>query len=81
MQATVEIESEPCCDECGDIIHNHFDCPACGQQFASTSIYKAWWEEDKPVIFSCEDCGMEFTTLDDSDYPDVVVEWQREWPL
>ena len=35
----VDYYSETCCDSCGDVIHNHFDCPNCEDVKASTSLY------------------------------------------
>lgn len=57
----VNLYQELCCDECNDVIHNHFDCPACGKFFASTSAYGQIDDDDKEI--SCEDCGAEFKII------------------
>ena len=60
---TVELQSETCCDECMDIIHNHFDCPICKDDYAGTTIYGVLEDYDDKE-FSCEECDSEFTIID-----------------
>lgn len=57
----VKYYSELCCDLCNDIIHNHFDCPACNKKYASTSAYHQIEESDTEIY--CEDCGKYFNIL------------------
>lgn len=53
--------SELCCEYCGDIIHNHFDCPICNFKNAGTSIYCATYELSKDdKEFECEECRAKF---------------------
>ena len=61
MKYKVELEVEMCCDECGEVVHNHFDCPICKTNSAPTSIYHEVDISDKEI--SCESCGTEFTIL------------------
>ena len=58
----VELLPEICCDECFDVIHNHFDCPSCGKKYAGTTIYGSI--EDQDENFFCEECGTEFAIID-----------------
>jgi len=59
---SVTLQSEICCDECLNVIHNHFDCPSCGNKYAGTTIYGSL--EDHDDNFFCEECGAEFTIVD-----------------
>jgi transposase-like protein len=49
---------EECCEECNEISHTHFDCPACGTIDASTSVYGGGI--DAVDDFDCEHCGTNF---------------------
>jgi len=62
-QYKTELYSETCCDECMDIIHNHFDCPICNDDYAGTSIYGTIEDYDDKE-FSCEECDSEFTIIE-----------------
>ena len=70
----VEFYSEVCCDFCNEIIHNHFTCPVCKDDWAGTGIYMDLYD-DKITEFTCEECGSSFTTIDGSAlaYPSSVV--------
>jgi hypothetical protein len=59
----LSIYPEICCEECGEIEHNHFDCPACGLKYAPTDQFCALYEEPPPVIVSCEKCGARFQLM------------------
>lgn len=56
----IRIYPEICCEECGDVIHNHFDCPACGMAYAPSDRYCPLYKEAPPVRMSCEKCGAMF---------------------
>ena len=56
----VEYYSEICCDICNDIIHNHFDCPICHKEGASTSAY---CQIEIGEEIDCEECGAKFTVI------------------
>jgi transcription elongation factor Elf1 len=60
METVIDFYSDVCCEWCGEVIHNHFDCPVCKRKYASTSIYGASWDEN---IFHCEECGSEFKRI------------------
>jgi hypothetical protein len=62
---TLKLYPEICCDFCNDIIHNHFECPACGNTYAGTDIYGDVYDAGTNE-FSCEECGAEFETVDGS---------------
>ena len=71
-----EFYGETCCDYCGETIHNHFDCPVCGEECAGTSIYASIteWIQEGNSEFSCEECGAKFRikTLDADFYREPV---------
>ncbi len=71
MRSTADdlgIYGEICCDECNDIIHCHFDCPACGDEDAGTSMYGDYYEYHKDgEAFECEECGAKFTPVETGD--------------
>lgn len=51
---------EICCEECNEVIHNHFDCPVCKTNDAKTSVYgqiHAGYE------ISCQSCCATFTVV------------------
>lgn len=54
----VEHYPEPCCEECGEIIHNHMTCPVCGDEYASTSVYMSFsdWFTGSEKELVCEEC-------------------------
>lgn len=56
-----EIYREICCEECNEIIHNHFKCPVCGNGYAGTSIlHRIGLGEDE---IECESCSSIFEIL------------------
>ena len=68
----IKFYSEICCEECNSIIHNHFDCPACKEEYAGTSMYIEPYDETE---FYCENCRTEFFRENrDTD------EWQLKKP-
>lgn len=58
---TIDFKPEICCDICWEVIHNHFHCPACGDNDAGSSIYHEvdfeGWNENS---FECEECDTVF---------------------
>lgn len=71
VEDIVEIELNPefCCESCGEVIHNHFNCAICKNDYAPSnwssciSLYN--YEID---VFKCEDCGTEYKFIDKPDY-------------
>ena len=59
----ISIFIERCCDECNEIMHNHLDCPVCGQKYADSENYGDI-SEDMPRRLYCE-CGAVFETTED----------------
>lgn len=55
-----EFYAEICCDYCNDVIHNHFDCPACKEEYAGTSAYH---EIEAGEEIECESCKAKFKLL------------------
>ena len=58
----IEIYAEMCCDECGDIAHNHIDCPICCQEWVETDAYGQI--DYMSPEFQCE-CGASFKVISD----------------
>lgn len=56
---TADYYSELCCELCMEVIHNHFDCPACEKNRAPTDAYHPIDLSYKDVI-GCESCGTKF---------------------
>jgi hypothetical protein len=55
----LNVQSEVCCEECGEVVHNHFDCPVCKKNYVATDAYHDLYF-DKPVEFGCRECGTRF---------------------
>jgi transcription elongation factor Elf1 len=70
----IRIYPELCCDECVEVIHNHFDCPACGEKYSPSDQYCDLYQEPAPIIISCEKCNAKFR-LHHGDIWDGV--WER----
>ena len=69
----IEIYPEMCCEICGEIIHNHIDCPVCGKKYAETDNYYGLYESpEDPLV--CE-CGAKFKLVSGSHYYDG--EWAQ----
>lgn len=62
--------AEMCCDECNDVVHNHFDCPVCISENAGTDVYDDIYEYDE---FCCQECKAEFVR--------VVSDTEELWKL
>ncbi len=60
---------EICCDECCEVVHNHFDCPACGKLFAETDMWDALHELLKEAGdgFKCGNCNARFVLVSKGD--------------
>ena len=72
---------EACCDDCGDIIHTHFDCPACKKEYASTSIYGEIHDEVDLYLefieFECQNCHALFKATNFNDIDSNEWEWKQ----
>lgn len=77
----LEFYPETCCDECGRVVHNHFDCPVCGAKNAGTGVYDdyvsivALEEGLETFHFECEVCNTSFRVVS---APDDFDEWEWE---
>jgi len=62
----LELECEICCDICNEVVHVHFECPACGDKNAGTSCYGAPWDmlDQAGDHLSCKECGADFELVD-----------------
>lgn len=52
----VEIYGEECCEGCGQIIHNHIDCPVCKTEYSATDAYCDLndWDDKLIKCIKCE---------------------------
>lgn len=69
------IYTEICCDFCNEIIHTHFECPICKNDYAGTTMYGDPWDEDS---FTCEECGSQFVLADGLKIKDVSGSFEIE---
>lgn len=75
MQYQTEIYPEIHCDQCNEIVHNHFDCPICLSKYAATSIYGPFGDQfPKEPHFSCEECGAKFKVISFDPPYDLSIE-------
>lgn len=67
------------CDECNEVVHNHFGkCPACGVEHAGTSEYADLCEMVVGDIIGCELCKASWKLIDKSPRWDPDEwEWER----
>jgi len=72
----LKIYAEICCEYCNDIIHNHFDCPSCGNHYTPSDQYIGLEEYSGDCSLTCEECGAEYHTSDRNPYS-VEAEWER----
>lgn len=68
----VDIYSESCCDDCGNIVHNHMDCPVCKNEWSSTDCYDELDDYYKEI--TCENCKTVFKRISDTWYYDCDLE-------
>lgn len=69
----LEFYSEIHCEICNDVMHNHFDCPACGEEYTGTSVYYDIYELETGDTIQCESCGQEFLLVE------KTGDWHDEW--
>lgn len=67
----LEIYPEICCELCNDVIHNHMDCPVCGDDYAGTDQHG--YIEDTDQV-ECEECGTVYKKVSDSWHMDCKAE-------
>jgi hypothetical protein len=60
MNTNLEIYPEYCCEICNDIIHNHFNCPACKTQYAGTDAFYDLAYADVGDEIECQKCHAVF---------------------
>ncbi|MBC8437090.1 hypothetical protein H8D85_02080 [bacterium] len=66
-EVILEVYPEICCEECGEVIHNHINCLICKDSYASTDKYYDL-EDEKEL--SCEECGTVYAIKGDYWYSD-----------
>jgi len=65
-EVMLEVYPEICCEECGDIVHNHINCPVCKDSYAGTNKY---YDLEDTKELSCEECGTVYAIKGDCWYP------------
>lgn len=55
----VEFFPEYCCEHCGEVTHNHFECPECKHNYAPTSIYHDIDLKEDTNFYCCR-CNTKF---------------------
>lgn len=68
----IELFTEYCCDECGNIIHNHFDCPICKKEYAGTNIYDEF-DIKYDTEIHCNECNTIFEVIAEESYLNLVI--------
>ena len=65
MKKKVSYYEETHCAECGDVVHNHFDCPACKYQEAGTNAYMEMRDflDAYGGAIQCENCDFKFKAV------------------
>jgi len=71
----LNIYPEVHCEECMEIIHNHLDCPVCGEQDSESEEYYDLCEYDIKEI-TCANCGSEFQTDSGQPYSEDAI-WEK----
>ena len=77
----LEFFPETCCEICGNIIHNHFDCPVCKKENSGTSMYHPVdWLGDVmgDETFHCEECNTKYKLISKSGNKFDYNEWEWE---
>lgn len=69
---TLDLHAEIHCDMCGDVEHNHIDCPLCLEKNAPTNAYCDLFGEES-FILKCEECESQFKLVGNSWYSDPRV--------
>lgn len=59
----LNIYPEICCEECNEVIHNHFDCPQCKTDYAGTNRHISLDLLDIGDILVCEVCLAKFKLI------------------
>jgi transcription elongation factor Elf1 len=63
---------EICCELCNEVIHNHFDCPSCGEKYASSDCYD-YFDYKPGEQVGCESCGAVFEYVRDYEVWKLVM--------
>ena len=64
IEYKLDIYPEECCEECSEILHNHFNCPICKHPYASTNIYEELYNVYSGVELTCQECNAAFECID-----------------
>jgi hypothetical protein len=71
----LNIYSEVCCDYCNEVVHNHFDCPVCGEKSTASDNYYDLNEDKGDCTVECK-CGAKFNTKHERPYDDDAI-WEQ----
>lgn len=69
-EVQLQVYGEICCDDCGEVVHNHIDCPVCRTAYAATDRYHNLYED---MDLTCEECGTVFVKVSESWYDECTV--------
>ena len=63
-----DLHEEICCDDCGETIHTHINCPICKNAYAGTDCFGSLINEYhnnflKDNKFCCHECETEFEII------------------
>ena len=70
----IKVYGEICCDYCNEVIHNHWDCPACNEKYASTDTFMTLHDLEAGEEVTCK-CGAKFKLVSGNPYYDG--EWEK----
>lgn len=73
MTYTRDFDPERCCEECDEIVHNHFNCPICQGDNAGTTISCSIFEYNDDT-FACDECHSIFRFIDKRTLFDCKIE-------
>lgn len=73
---TLNVVPETCCDECGQIVANYFDCPVCGRTYSPSEQHGEIEPENGVSEITCGNCGTQFTT--DGNWFDDDAIWRAD---
>lgn len=72
----IDFFAEICCDMCNDVVHNHFDCPACKTEYAGTDAYGEI-DGDYYNQVSCQECEATFKLIKKEGFNRDDWDWEQ----
>jgi hypothetical protein len=69
------VYQEICCEECNEVIHNHFDCPVCNSSYGNEPTDQYGYIDNYAADIQCEKCDTVFEKVSkESSWNDSDVE-------